>query len=134
MKLYADTSFLIAIVRGSPEALRVLTEIDGIIVVPAIVYYEFYVGIRKGEIEHNATFEEERAFIESMTIEFPDRAILQRAAEIRARCEATGIHASDADYMVEAHAVEGAGAIITADKDIAEIIKRLSLKTRVTML
>ena len=122
MRLYADTSFLIATVRGKPEALRAITENSGIIVVPAIAYYEFYIGIKKGEMKHGERFEKERAFIESLTIEFPDRAILQKAAEIRAICEAKGINASDADYMIVAHAVEGAGAIITADKDIKRII------------
>jgi len=121
LRLYADTSLLIATARGTPEALRAITENSGIFVIPAIAYYEFYVGIKKGEIKYGERFEEERAFIESLIIEFPDRAILQKAAEIRAICEAKGINASDADYMIVAHAVEGAGAIITADKDIKRI-------------
>jgi len=134
LKHYADTSFLIAIVRGKSSALEAIKEISGPIYIPTMAYYEFYVGIAKGEMKYGERFSKERAFIESFPLEEISDSVLRRAAEIRATAEAHGLHASDADYIIIAQAEENAGKIITADEDILRIVKTLKINVEVKLL
>jgi len=134
LKHYADTSFLISVIRGKNSALEAIKKITGPIYIPAMAYYEFYVGIAKGELKHNERFSRERAFIESFPVEELSDSTLRRAAEIRAAAEAHGIKASDADYIIIAQAEENAGKIITADDDIPRIINALKTDVEVELL
>ncbi len=133
MKYYADTSFLISLIRGDPAALSAISRIDGPVVVPSVAYYEFYVGIEKMRLAGKDPSKEQR-FIESLEVELPDRAVLQRAAEVRARSEAQGVMAGDMDYIVLEHAVANHGAVITGDTDVKRIKEALNLDIRVILL
>lgn len=134
MKHYADTSFLISIIRGKNSALEAIKRITGPIYIPAMAYYEFYVGIAKGELKHKERFSRERAFIESFPVEEISDSTLRRAAEIRAAAEAQGIKASDADYIIIAQAEENSGKIITADEDIPRIVSKLKISVEVDLI
>ncbi len=134
MKHYADTSFLISVIRGKNSALDAIKKITGPIYIPAVAYYEFYVGIAKGEMKHNERFSRERAFIESFPVEEISESTLRRAAEIRAAAEAQGIKASDADYIIIAQAEENSGKIITADADIPRIASKLKINVEVELI
>lgn len=111
----ADTSFLIDVLRGRPDAVRMLEHLRGQgIQAPAATIQELYYGLAKTGFKTSS-----RRALEALLAGVPtaplDRPIARSAGLLEARLEADGRKAGRIDLQIAATALASGEPLLTRD-------------------
>lgn len=128
MGVALDSSFLIDLMRSSPDAVRQLRKLEGsgeTVSIPSPALYELVAGtlIHKGRSTARR--------LESSLSRFPalplDREAALKAAEIRAELSALGREKPHVDVLIAGIALRNNVALVTRDRDFLDIARATGL-------